>query len=103
MEDETDSSVEVVGVANEQSEDLKMSTTSDGNGASDEAGVLRALDARIQDQDDVERTINRQADEMLVEQANERDAKRLDKAEADKRSVSLQMSWPNSTHLFLGN
>lgn len=51
----------------------------------DETGGLEALGASIRDQDDLERNINQQADQLLVKQANARDRKRLEKAEREKR------------------
>ncbi|KAL8720640.1 MAG: hypothetical protein Q9225_002540 [Loekoesia sp. 1 TL-2023] len=53
----------------------------------DEATRLRALAADVRDQDDLERDVGRQADQMLVEQANERDQKRLDKTQSEKEYV----------------
>ncbi|KAL8849013.1 MAG: hypothetical protein Q9221_005974 [Calogaya cf. arnoldii] len=57
----------------------------------DEATRLRALAADVRDQDDLERDVGRQADQMLTEQANERDQKRLDKTIADKEKLDTQI------------
>ena len=46
----------------------------------DESAVLESLDAQVQDQDDLERGIGREADRLLLEQANLREQQRLDKA-----------------------
>ncbi len=51
------------------------------------ADILRGLEAEVRDQDELERNINRQADQMLTDQANERDQKRLEKARLEKRFV----------------
>ena len=50
----------------------------------DEESRLRALATDVRNQDDLERDIGRQADQLLTEQANERDQKRLEKTRADK-------------------
>ncbi|KAL8750094.1 MAG: hypothetical protein Q9199_007288 [Rusavskia elegans] len=57
----------------------------------DEATRLRALAADVRDQDDLERDVGRQADQMLTEQANERDQKRLDKTMSDKEKLDAQI------------
>ncbi|KAL8637920.1 MAG: hypothetical protein Q9228_004868 [Teloschistes exilis] len=57
----------------------------------DEATRLRALAADVRDQDDLERDVGRQADQMLTEQANERDQKRLDKTLSDKVKLEDQI------------
>ncbi|KAL9096786.1 MAG: hypothetical protein Q9165_001274 [Trypethelium subeluteriae] len=50
----------------------------------DDAIRLAKLTADVRDQDDLERDIGRQADQMLVEQADERDNKRLEKTVQEK-------------------
>jgi DNA excision repair protein ERCC-6 len=50
----------------------------------DEAAQMIALAADIRDQDDIERDIGRQADQLLFEQADERDQKRMDKTQKEK-------------------
>ncbi|SMR47432.1 unnamed protein product [Zymoseptoria tritici ST99CH_3D1] len=50
----------------------------------DEAAQLAALATGVRDQDDLERDIGRQADQMLTEQADERDKKRLEKTQKEK-------------------
>jgi len=57
----------------------------------DEAARLRALGAGVQDQDDLERSINRQADQMLAEKANEQENKRLDRAKANRNKLQSQI------------
>ncbi|KAL8916851.1 MAG: hypothetical protein Q9208_008308 [Pyrenodesmia sp. 3 TL-2023] len=57
----------------------------------DEATRLRALAADVRDQDDLERDVGRQADQLLTEQANERDQKRLDKTQAEKDKLDGQI------------
>ncbi|KAL8980639.1 MAG: hypothetical protein Q9205_004336 [Flavoplaca limonia] len=58
----------------------------------DEATRLRALAADVRDQDDLERDVGRQADQLLTEQANERDQKRFDKTMSDKDKLDVQIS-----------
>lgn len=50
----------------------------------DEATVLAELAANTRDQDDLEKDISRQADALLLEQADERDKKRLEKTQKSK-------------------
>lgn len=50
----------------------------------DEATVLAELTADTRNQDDLERDISRQADALLLEQADERDKKRLEKTQKSK-------------------
>ena len=50
----------------------------------DDAIQLTKLTANVRDQDDLERDIGRQADQMLVDQADERDNKRLEKTSQEK-------------------
>ncbi|KAL8861516.1 MAG: hypothetical protein Q9178_002040 [Gyalolechia marmorata] len=57
----------------------------------DEVTRLRALAADVRDQDDLERDVGRQADQMLTEQANERDQKRLEKTMSDKEKLDAQI------------
>lgn len=55
--------------------------------ARDESTVLEGLDAQVQDQDDLERNIGREADRMLLEQANQREQQRLDRAHDQKQKL----------------
>lgn len=59
----------------------------------EEAAQLAALSAGMRDQDDLERYIGRQADQMLIEQADERDRKRLEKTqnEKDRMMTAIRM------------
>lgn len=57
----------------------------------DEATRLASLAAGVRDQDDLERDIGRQADALLLEQADERDNKRLDKTHTDKQRLEGQI------------
>ncbi|OAL72109.1 DNA repair protein Rhp26/Rad26 [Trichophyton violaceum] len=57
----------------------------------DESSRLRALDADIRDQDDLERDITRQADKILREQANERDIRRLERTRNEKLKIESQV------------
>ncbi|KAF2097389.1 hypothetical protein NA57DRAFT_28614, partial [Rhizodiscina lignyota] len=57
---------------------------------SDEGEQLDFL-ATARDQDDLERDIGRQADQILTEQADERDKKRREKTEASKAKLTTQI------------
>ncbi|KAG9556138.1 hypothetical protein KCU86_g18839, partial [Aureobasidium melanogenum] len=57
----------------------------------DEATRIASLAAGIRDQDDLERDIGRQADALLIEQADERDNKRLERTKADKARLDGQV------------
>ncbi|KAI6804675.1 hypothetical protein KC332_g5113, partial [Hortaea werneckii] len=50
----------------------------------DQVAVLASLQAGTRDQDDLERDIGAQADALLLEQADERDKKRLEKTQKTK-------------------
>ena len=61
------------------------------NGEGDaETAALKGLDAEVRDQDDLERTIGREADQLLSEQANQRDQQRLEKTLARKQKLQSQ-------------
>ena len=57
----------------------------------DEASRLRALATDVRDQDDLERDVGRKADLLLIEQADERDQKRLEKTQAEKNKLQSQI------------
>ena len=57
----------------------------------DEASRLRALATDVRDQDDLERDVGRQADQLLTEQADQRDQKRLEKTQAEKDRLQSQI------------
>ncbi|KAK3715832.1 DNA repair protein rhp26 [Vermiconidia calcicola] len=57
----------------------------------DEAAQLADLGAGVRDQDDLERAIGQQADQLLLEQADERDKKRLEKTQKDKARLKGQI------------
>lgn len=57
----------------------------------DEASRLKDLAADVRDQDDLERDVGRQADQLLIEQADERDQKRLEKTEIEKSKLQSQV------------
>ncbi|KAM0721160.1 hypothetical protein Q7P37_003447 [Cladosporium fusiforme] len=57
----------------------------------DEATQLAELATGVRDQDDLERDIGRQADKLLLEQADERDKKRLEKTQKDKDRLDGQV------------
>ena len=50
----------------------------------DEATRIRQLAATVRDQDDLEKDVGRQADQMLLKQADERDRKRLERTEKER-------------------
>ncbi|KAL6706626.1 DNA repair protein rhp26 [Coniothyrium glycines] len=57
----------------------------------DEETRLKFLTTGARAQDDLERDIGRQADQLLTEQADARDKKRIEKVEADARRSELQI------------
>ena len=57
----------------------------------DEASRLKDLATEVRDQDDLERDIGRQADQLLIQQADERDTKRLEKTQGDKERLESQV------------
>lgn len=69
--------------------------TTNGNHADetavDKSSRLRALNAEVRDQDDLERDIGREADRLLLEQASERDKVRLEKSKALKVKLEGQI------------
>lgn len=75
------------GHSNEAEKDASIISTfavASGEDGDDEAARLKDLATGVRDQDDLERDIHRQADELLTAQANERDQKRLEKAKDNK-------------------
>ena len=58
----------------------------------DEASRLKDLATDVRDQDDLERNISRQADQLLTEQADERDQRRLQKTQAENERLRVQIS-----------
>ncbi|KAI9797268.1 MAG: hypothetical protein M1833_005564 [Piccolia ochrophora] len=59
------------------------------NGTEEAAG-FEALAADVRDQDDIERDVAEQAERVLVEQADEKDERRLQKIEAERAKLSAQ-------------
>ena len=57
----------------------------------EEAAQLAELATGVRDQDDLERDIGRQADQLLSKQADERDQKRLDKTQKDRDRLDAQV------------
>ena len=57
----------------------------------DEASRLKDLATEVRDQDDLERDIGRQADQLLTEQADERDKKRLEKTRQEKEKLEIHI------------
>ncbi|KAI9758860.1 MAG: dual specificity protein kinase yak1, partial [Chaenotheca gracillima] len=64
-------------------------TSNDSEGA-DESARLKDLTAQVRDQDELERDVARQADKILVEQADERDQTRLEKTRTSKEKLLAQ-------------
>lgn len=58
----------------------------------DEEARLKFLTVGARNQDDLERDIGRQADQLLIEQADERDKKRMDKTEGEIRRCEVALS-----------
>lgn len=73
------------------SNDTTASTDRPYDDDADEATRIASLAAGIRDQDDLERDIGRQADALLLEQADERDNKRLEKTKADRDRLRGQI------------
>lgn len=69
----------------------------------DEATALAALGAATRDQDDLERDIGQEADTLLTEQADERDNKRLERAQTDKVRLQRQIDQLQDKLLQFGN
>lgn len=59
--------------------------------ARDESIVLEGLNAQLQDQDDLERNIGREADRLLLEQAQQREQQRLDRVRDQKQRLLSQI------------
>lgn len=59
--------------------------------AVDTSSRLRALNAEVRNQDDLERDIGREADRLLLEQGSERDKARLEKSKATKAKLEGQI------------
>ncbi|GAB7347165.1 hypothetical protein MBLNU459_g3281t1 [Dothideomycetes sp. NU459] len=83
-------------LANEEAKAHAITDEGDDNAPeyaedADEATRLASLAAGVRDQDDLERDIGRQADALLVEQADERDNKRLEKTRTDKQRLEGQI------------
>ena len=57
----------------------------------DEASRLKNLATEIRDQTELERDVNRQADQLLTDQADERDRKRQGRTEAEKSRLQHQL------------
>lgn len=64
--------------------------TLQGGSAADEASALKDLTENVRDQDDLERDITNQANQVLIEQEDERDKKRIDKVKANIDKLKAQ-------------
>ncbi|OJD20755.1 hypothetical protein ACJ73_07909 [Blastomyces percursus] len=93
----TPGSVQVAEEASTGQEDvhhakLTMPESSPSTSVPDaESSRLRELQADVRDQDDLERDIGRQADKLLIEQADERDHKRLERTRVEKSKLESQI------------
>ena len=63
-----------------------LSNTQLGSGIDEEARLAN-LNAQVRDQDDLERSIGKEADQLLFEQAHQRDQQRLDKSQTRKEKL----------------
>jgi len=55
-----------------------------------EADRLKDLATEVRDQDDLERDVHRQADQLLIKKADEQDQKRLEKTKADRGKLQAK-------------
>ena len=78
-------------VAEESPEKSQIGLIRSNTLGEDEASRLKDLATEVRDQDDLERDIGRQADQLLTEQADERDKKRLEKTRGDKEKLENQV------------
>lgn len=86
------SNVQDIGHSDEESYEKSQPSLVRGDTlGEDEASRLRDLATEVRDQDDLERDIGRQADQLLTEQADERDKKRLEKTRGDKEKLENQV------------
>ncbi|KAK5277274.1 DNA repair protein rhp26, partial [Cryomyces antarcticus] len=79
-----------VSNTDEGTAEAEMEEVQEFDDGADEEARLAQLATGIRDQDDLERDIGRQADQLLLEQANERDNKRLDKTKLDRGRLAAQ-------------
>ena len=75
----------------EHTESNELLALDGSHNGKDEASRLRALATDVRDQDDLERDVGRQADQLLTEQADQRDQKRLEKTQAEKDRLQSQI------------
>ncbi|EEA24894.1 DNA repair protein rhp26 [Talaromyces marneffei ATCC 18224] len=57
----------------------------------DETARLRELEANVRNQDELERELGHQADQLLIEQADERDQKRIERTTKEKIKIEDQI------------
>ncbi|CAD6501883.1 BgTH12-07916 [Blumeria graminis f. sp. triticale] len=70
--------------------DIIEAEKTDGTCIADESSVLKNLTADVRDQDDLERDISNQASRLIMEQENDRDQKRIDKAQIKLEKLLTQ-------------
>jgi DNA excision repair protein ERCC-6 len=86
--EETDTIAEAAAVAADNA--LDENDTIVENEATDEASILKGLTEGVRSQDDLQRDITYQANIVLIEQEDERDQKRVDKAISNKDKLLAQ-------------
>ena len=90
-EDDRNDMQQMGHIAEESHENTRKSLIRSDTLGEDEASRLKDLATEVRDQDDLERDIGRQADQLLTEQADERDKKRLEKTQGDKAKLENQV------------
>ncbi|CZR59211.1 related to DNA repair helicase ERCC6 [Phialocephala subalpina] len=89
-QEETDANAEAVNIV--ASESLQEDVKDEATTPLDEAAALAGLTEDVRDQDDLERDITNQANQVMIEQEDERDQKRIDKVQSsiDKLQAEKQ-------------
>lgn len=85
---ETDTIAEAAAIAADQA--LDETNTIVETEATDEASVLKSLTEGVRNQDELQRDITYQANQALIEQEDERDKKRIEKAKLNKERLLAQ-------------
>lgn len=82
---------DATNVATLNANDIKETTSVVPGLQRDESAILEGLDAQVQDQDDLERNIGREADRLLLEQAQQREQQRSDRVRDQKEKLLAQI------------
>ena len=77
--------------SNEEYSNTRLQADSGPIGDMEESARLKGLQAEVRNQDDLERDIGREADRILLEQANQREQQRLDKTTTLKEKLVAQI------------